>query len=416
MPYTDYSKTIIYKIKCKDPQVKYSEIGATTNLKCVRYRFRKAYLEANDTRLKQEITASGGIDNWEIVILESYHDCKSKTDSNIRVDAWKNGRYDLSISSPKPSKMLQNAPKCSNTQHNDDNNYYCRYCDGNYSTKGNYEKHILTAKHRSNMQKHKRMTRNRQITTCEHCSQDFCSVFSLKRHLTRCKTLKEQNTNLELRIEELQRDLDEKDKELQTQQIRRYTKKDKNNQDVQAVTNNNTINVNNTIINNVNVSYRVQLGSETIADSLTDSEKQQVLSKIHGSLKYYIHKVHFSGEYPEYLNVALTNLRSKYAHKYSEIEQKFITELAENVFTEMVDTRFSEICDFYDERKVKLNSKMESRLNSFIDGMKNNPEKYKKTMDDVMLMAYNHRDKVDMNNCVNKPEPLQIQNSEEDEA
>ena len=73
-------------------------------------------------------------------------------------------------------------------------------------------------------------------TTCEHCSQDFCSVFSLKRHLTRCKTLKEQNTNLELRIEELQRDLDEKDKELQTQQIRRYTKKDKNNQDVQAVT------------------------------------------------------------------------------------------------------------------------------------------------------------------------------------
>ena len=37
-------------------------------------------------------------------------------------------------------------------------------------------------------------------------------------------------------------------------------------------------------------------------------------------------------------------------------------------------------------------------------------------MDDVMLMAYNHRDKVDMNNCVNKPEPLQIQNSEEDEV
>ena len=25
MPYTDYSKTVIYKIKCKDPQVKYSK-------------------------------------------------------------------------------------------------------------------------------------------------------------------------------------------------------------------------------------------------------------------------------------------------------------------------------------------------------------------------------------------------------
>ena len=41
MPPTDYSKTVIYEIKCKNPQVKYSEIGATTNLKCVRYRFRR---------------------------------------------------------------------------------------------------------------------------------------------------------------------------------------------------------------------------------------------------------------------------------------------------------------------------------------------------------------------------------------
>ena len=415
MPDTDYSKTLIYKIKCKNPQVKYSEIGATTNLKCVRYRFRKANIEANDTRLKQEITANGGIANWEIVVLESYNDCRSKADSNLRVEAWKSGRYDLSIPSPKPSKFLQISPKNSNSQHNDDTEYYCRYCDGNYSTKGNYEKHILTPKHKNNMKKHKRMLQNKQIKKCEHCSQEFCSVFSLQRHKTRCKILKEHNTSLELRIEALQRDLEQKDKELQNQQVRRYTKKDKSNQEIQAVTNN-TINVNNTIINNVNVSYRVQLGSETIADALTDSDKQQVLSKIHGSLKYYIHKVHFSGQYPEYLNVALTNLRSKYAHKYSEIEQKFITELAENVFTEMVDTRFSEICDFYDERKAKLNTKMDSRLNNFIDGMKNNPEKYKKAMDDVMLMAYNHRDKVDMNNCVNMPESLQLQNGEEDEA
>ena len=40
------------------------------------------------------------------------------------------------------------------------------------------------------------------------------------------------------------------------------------------------------------------------------------------------------------------------AHKYSEIERKFMAELTENVFTEMVDTPFSEICDFNDERRA----------------------------------------------------------------
>ena len=422
MPPTDYSKTVIYEIKCKNPQVKYSEIGATTNLKCVRYRFRKLNMETNNLKLCQEITANGGVDNWEIIVLESYTECSSKAESNSRVEYWKNRKKTNVNREPKRTKIEENEPISRNPLENSTNKYICKICDGEYRSKQNYENHLLTAKHKKNIKSRAKTLELHKNRICEHCSTTFSTHSSLKRHQTRCKVLKERNTNLELRIEELQRDLEQKNKELQDQQVCRYTKKGKNNQESHAVTNNNTINtnntinVNNTIINNVNVSYRVQLGSETIADALTDSEKQQVLSKIHGSLKYYIHKVHFSGQYPEYLNVALTNLRSKYAHKYSEIEQKFITELAENVFTEMVDTRFSEICDFYDERKAKLNTKMESRLNNFIDGMKNNPEKYKQAMDDVMLMAYNHRDKVDMNNCVNKPEPLQIQNNEDEEA
>jgi len=421
MPPTDYSKTVIYEIKCKNPPVKYTEIGATTNLNIVRHRFRKLKMEANKHSLYQEITANGGVANWEIVVLESYSSCSSKAESNSQVEYWKNRKKINENCEPKQTKINQNEPISRNSLENSTNKYTCKICDGEYSSKRNFENHILTPKHKKNAKdyiKKQEMNKNR---TCEHCSTTFSTHSSLKRHQTRCKILKEHNSTLELRIEELQRDLEQKNKELQSQQVCRYTKKGKNNQESRAVTNNNTINtnntinVNNTIINNVNVSYRVQLGSETIADALTDSDKQQVLSKIHGSLKYYIHKVHFSGQYPEYLNVALTNLRSKYAHKYSEIEQKFITELAENVFTEMVETRFSEICDFYDERKALLNTKMDSRLNNFIDGMKNNPEKYKKAMDDVMLMAYNHRDKVTMDNCVNMPESLQLQNGEEDE-
>jgi hypothetical protein len=228
---------------------------------------------------------------------------------------------------------------------------------------------------------------------CPHCMEPFSRSDALKRHVeNRCKVIQQLNREMEQTIA------------LQQQKIELLESQNKQIESIRSsVTNNITNNMmNNTIINNV--SYRVQLGSETIADLLTDKDKKQVLSKLHGSLLYYIHKVHFSGEYPEYLNVALTNLRSKYAHKYSEIEQKFITDLTDKIFSEMVDSRFSEICDFYDERKAKLNPRADERLNNFIDGMKNNPDKYKKAMDDVMLMAYNNREKVDMNNCVNKPD------------
>ena len=362
MPATDYSKTIIYEFKCKDPRVKFIEIGATTNLKNIKYRFRKAFTEGKETELNKQITDNGGFDNWDINVLEYYDKCSSKTDSNKRINEWKTYKK----LNNKSQKSHKNLPP--------------NYTD----VKKSCMKPPPQKKNSSD-----------KILSCPHCMETFTRSDALKRHVdSRCKVVQERNREMEQTIALQQQKIELL--ESQNKQIESIRSSVTNN-----ITNNNNM-TNNTIINNV--SYRVQLGSEPIADLLTDKDKKQVLSKLHGSLLYYIHKVHFSGEYPEYLNVALTNLRSKYAHKYSEIEQKFITDVADKIFSEMVDSRFSEICDFYDERKTKLNPRADERLNNFIDGMKNNPDKYKKAMDDVMLMAYNNREKVDMNNCVNKPD------------
>ena len=362
MPATDYTNTIIYEFKCKDPRVKFVEIGATTNLKNIKYRLRKAFTEGRESELNKFITDNGGFDNWEINVLEYYNKCSSKTDSNKRLNEWKAYK--------KLNKKMQKSHSV---------------LPPNYTE----------VKQACMKPPPQRKQSSDKVLTCSHCMESFSRSDSLKRHVdSRCKVAQERNREMEHTIALQQQKIELL--ESQNKQIESIRSSITNN-----ITNNNNM-TNNTIINNV--SYRVQLGSETIADLLTDKEKKQVLSKLHGSLLYYIHKVHFSGEYPEYLNVALTNLRSKYAHKYSEIEQKFITDLADKIFSEMVDSRFSEICDFYDERKAKLNPRADERLNNFIDGMKNNPDKYKKAMDDVMLMAYNNREKVDMNNCVNKPD------------
>ena len=107
MPKTDYSNTVIYEIKCKDPLVKYSEIGATTNLKFVRHRFRNLKMERNNPEFFKQITANGGTDNWEIIILESFDSCSSKNESNKRVDEWKKRKKELSKNEPNVIQMNQ---------------------------------------------------------------------------------------------------------------------------------------------------------------------------------------------------------------------------------------------------------------------------------------------------------------------
>ena len=207
MPKTDYSKTIIYEIKCKDPRVKYYEIGATTNLKFVRHRFRNLKMETTNPEFFNQITANGGIDNWEIVILEYYSSCLSKFDSNARVHYWKNHKLELSKNPPNSIQIPKNSTR--KTQ----NVFRCFECDCEYSTKGNYDKHLLTAKHKNAenvAQKDKVLDKNgKDLKTssvdplaCEYCNNIYSSRYNLKRHKLRCKDFIQQKDEANKKYEE----------------------------------------------------------------------------------------------------------------------------------------------------------------------------------------------------------------------
>ncbi len=78
----DYSKTIIYKIVCKDVNIKDVYVGQTTNLqkrlalhkRCCKYENDKKY----NYKLYQHIRANGGFSNWDIIMVYEYTDCKNK--------------------------------------------------------------------------------------------------------------------------------------------------------------------------------------------------------------------------------------------------------------------------------------------------------------------------------------------------
>jgi len=84
---TDYSKTIIYKIKCNDESVLDFYIGSTT---C--FRTRKSHHKSNSEKDKQKvyemIRANGGWENWTMVEIEIYP-CNSSTEARIREEYWR---------------------------------------------------------------------------------------------------------------------------------------------------------------------------------------------------------------------------------------------------------------------------------------------------------------------------------------
>ena len=89
----DYSKTIIYKIVCNDlPESVYVYIGHTTN-----FRNRKASHRAhcrtsmnNNIKLYKTIWENGGWDNWNMVEIERFTECKDGNDARKREQYYMN--------------------------------------------------------------------------------------------------------------------------------------------------------------------------------------------------------------------------------------------------------------------------------------------------------------------------------------
>ena len=77
----DYSKGLIYKLCCKDPNITDIYIGSTTNMrhrKCThKYSCNTPTGKNYNLKVYQFIRNNGGFDNWNIILVE-YVNCNSK--------------------------------------------------------------------------------------------------------------------------------------------------------------------------------------------------------------------------------------------------------------------------------------------------------------------------------------------------
>ena len=74
----DYSKTIIYKITCKDDNIGHIYIGSTSKSLQERYiKHKYDYGKKISRKIYETIRNNGGWDNWQIIEIEKYP-CESK--------------------------------------------------------------------------------------------------------------------------------------------------------------------------------------------------------------------------------------------------------------------------------------------------------------------------------------------------
>lgn len=89
MPVIDYSKTKIYKIQCVDNSVQDVFYGHCTNIDNMKYRMKRDIENGKNIYICNTIRENGGIENWNIIIIESYTECTNKLQAEYRVDTIK---------------------------------------------------------------------------------------------------------------------------------------------------------------------------------------------------------------------------------------------------------------------------------------------------------------------------------------
>jgi transcriptional regulator NrdR family protein len=125
----------------------------------------------------------------------------------------------------------------------------------------------------------------------------------------------------------------------------------------QLMQQNNSGNINNGTINNINNYNIIQLGDENLLDVLSKKEQIMILNKKHQSLNHMIEYVHFNNNFPQYKNIAITNMKDGLAYMYDKDKNKFIAIKKEELLNTVIEMRMLDIEEFYSNNEDELDPK-----------------------------------------------------------
>ena len=282
-----------------------------------------------------------------------------------------------------------------------DKKFICKTCNRyykSYQSLWNHNKKFHSINNH-NITNHNH-TDNQNITinnhnkyNCKYCNKQFNFNQNKWRHEKKCnKTLIKKYNDLkeenELLKEEFKKEIDNLKNQMLELMNKNCKMHPKTLQKINKQMNNQMNNCN--ITNNINI---VQLGNENILETLSEKEKLKILSHCYGSFDKLIECVHFNPKYPQFKNIAITNLKDDYAYKYDEKQNKFIACKKEELLEDLLDNRVIDLEEILDENVEKINNVKVSKIKDLIDKLYDKELLYNTKKSDIKLLIYNKCDK-----------------------
>jgi len=288
--------------------------------------------------------------------------------------------------------------------------YKCNICNRKYSCRQNLHRHNkrFHPKNAPNLQfsgakcsefdvlapeNCKIIVDGKEQFKCKYCEKLFSKKYNLNRHLNlkRCLKLKNiENENLILKIEN-----EEFKKELtyiKSQLLDVMNKQCKIHYKTLQKINNQLINNNYSHFNNCTFNI-VQLGNENLVEALSKKEQIKILKKKYQSLNFLVDYIHCNNKFPEFNNVAITNLQNNIAYMYDNNKKQFIATNKDDLIDEIISYRMSDLGEFYDIHLNTLDEKTKKIISELIEKMENDDKFINKKKDQIKLLVYNNKDK-----------------------
>jgi hypothetical protein len=252
--------------------------------------------------------------------------------------------------------------------------HYCEICDKEYASYGSLYHHNrkfhatkIDKKPKNKIPKNE-ITYNESII-CSFCDKHFSRVGNVNKHIKTCKKATHDKINISKEtyenISKMFMLMIENQKEHKAIPTTVLESIDINNTGNIANGNiNNTQNTQN-IHNNFNINI-VPLGNENLSEVLSAKEQLKILKQKYESLEYLIKYIHFNNKYPQFQNIAISNLKDNIAYKYDSNNKDFIAVSKEELLNDLIENRMNDIYDFVNNNNVseRLEHKLEKLANN----------------------------------------------------
>jgi hypothetical protein len=266
------------------------------------------------------------------------------------------------------------------------------------------------------------MVSTNKTYNCSICNKQFNQRQGKHRHETKCKEnnqLDAENKQQELKLAILKQEKDILQLKLKLQNstkidnmtLNQLNKKlmERNNliKNSNSHNHSNNVNSNNSVVNNINL---VGFGKEEIAELLTNNEKRLIVNAKFNCLEKIVEIVH-CGNYGQFKNIIITNMKDNYLYTYDEKKGHFILSSKSEALNTLIDNRVSDLDIIYNEllKKNKLDDKTKTIIEKFINKMNVSEDKYvdfdgkehqsykQYKINEIKLLLYNNKDKVTEN-------------------